>query len=69
MAFDFSVWEVFGALLSGGRLVMVPDAVVRSPEDLHALLVGEQVSVLSQTRRRSMPCEPLMGWRPSWVIS
>ena len=49
LAFDFSVWEIFGALLHGGRLVVVPDAVVRSPEDLHAVLVAEQVSVLSQT--------------------
>ena len=49
LAFDFSVWEIFGALLGGGRLVVVPDAVVRSPEELHAVLVAEQVSVLSQT--------------------
>ena len=41
LAFDFSVWEIWGALLYGGRVVVVPDAVVRSPEDLHALLVAE----------------------------
>ncbi|WND54148.1 amino acid adenylation domain-containing protein [Mycolicibacterium vanbaalenii] len=49
LAFDFSVWEIWGALLHGGRLVVVPDVVVRSPEELHALLAAEEVTVLSQT--------------------
>ncbi|WP_442012554.1 amino acid adenylation domain-containing protein, partial [Mycobacterium sp. 2YAF39] len=49
LAFDFSGWEIWGALLHGGRLVVVPDEVVGSPQELHTLLVAEQVSVLSQT--------------------
>ena len=49
IAFDFSVWELWGALLHGGRLVVVPYAVSRSPVELHGLLVEEGVTVLSQT--------------------
>ncbi|OSC35308.1 non-ribosomal peptide synthetase, partial [Mycobacterium decipiens] len=47
--FDVSVQEIWGALLDGGRLVVVPEAVTRSPAEFHALLVSEQVSVLSHT--------------------
>ncbi|AYD90390.1 non-ribosomal peptide synthetase [Actinomyces lilanjuaniae] len=48
-AFDFSVWEVLGCLLTGGRLVVVPYEVSRSPEEMLALLEAEEVTVLSQT--------------------
>ncbi|MFL6129407.1 MAG: amino acid adenylation domain-containing protein [Mycobacteriales bacterium] len=48
-AFDFSVWETWGALAHGGRLVVVPRAVSRSPEETWALLAAEGVTVLNQT--------------------
>ena len=48
-AFDFSVWELWGALAHGGRLVVVPEWVRRSPEDFCRLLAEEDVTVLNQT--------------------
>jgi amino acid adenylation domain-containing protein/non-ribosomal peptide synthase protein (TIGR01720 family) len=48
-AFDFSVWELWGALLHGGRLVVVSYWVSRSPEAFHRLLADEQVTILNQT--------------------
>jgi len=48
-AFDFSVWELWGPLLKGGRLVVVPYLTSRSPAEFLELLVHQQVTVLNQT--------------------
>ena len=48
-AFDFSVWEIWGALLHGGRLVVVPYWVSRAPDAFLELLRREGVTVLNQT--------------------
>ncbi|MEO8033347.1 MAG: amino acid adenylation domain-containing protein, partial [Acidobacteriota bacterium] len=48
-AFDFSVWEMWGALFYGGTLIVVPHLVSRSPEEFYNLLCDERVTVLNQT--------------------
>lgn len=48
-AFDFSVWEIWGPLLTGGRIVIVPFEVSRSTQEFYALLSEQRVTVLNQT--------------------
>ncbi|MBY0463081.1 MAG: amino acid adenylation domain-containing protein, partial [Alphaproteobacteria bacterium] len=48
-AFDFSVWEIWGALLYGGKLIIVPYLTSRSPEAFYTLLKTNNVTVLNQT--------------------
>src|SRR5262249_24583513 len=48
-AFDFSVWEIWGALLYGGCLVVVPKNIARSPQEFYKLLCFHKVTVLNQT--------------------
>jgi amino acid adenylation domain-containing protein len=48
-AFDFSVWEIWGALLYGGKLIVVPYIVSRSPKSFYRLIQDEGVTVLNQT--------------------
>ena len=72
-AFDFSVWEVFGALCTGGRLVIVPYFISREPQAFHQLLCDEQVTVLNQTPtafRQLLPvaCNSPQPLALRWVI-
>ncbi len=46
--FDFSVWEMYGATLLGGRLVVVPEETARDSAALRELIKVEGVTVLNQ---------------------
>jgi non-ribosomal peptide synthetase component F len=48
-AFDFSVWELWGSLIYGGRLVVVSYLTSREPDTFLDLLACQQVTVLNQT--------------------
>ncbi|WP_372084535.1 non-ribosomal peptide synthase/polyketide synthase [Tistrella mobilis] len=54
-AFDVSVWEIFGALSHGGRLVVVPWWTARDATAFHGLLRAERVTVLNQTPSAFLP--------------
>ncbi|WP_340203733.1 amino acid adenylation domain-containing protein, partial [Ascidiimonas sp. W6] len=47
--FDFSVWEIYGALLHGGRLIIVPEKLTKDAVSFRNLLLQEKVTVLNQT--------------------
>ncbi|WP_025715726.1 non-ribosomal peptide synthetase [Paenibacillus sp. 1-18] len=49
MCFDFSVWEMYGALLHGGRLVIVPRETAQDATQFRQLLLKENVTILNQT--------------------
>ncbi|MGH3875074.1 MAG: amino acid adenylation domain-containing protein, partial [Pseudonocardiaceae bacterium] len=65
-AFDVSVFEIWGALLHGGHLVVVPFTVSRSPEEFLRLLVDQRVTVLSQTPSAFYPLLRVDGEQPQW---
>ncbi len=70
-AFDFSVWELWGALLYGGRLVIVPYRVSRSPVAFYELLSVERVTVLNQTPsafRQLVAAEERLEERPALAL-
>lgn len=48
-AFDFSVWEIWGALVHGGELVIVPEEIRRTADAFYDLLCEQRVTVLNQT--------------------
>lgn len=58
---DLSVWELWGALLHGGRLLIVDEDTARSPRETAALIAHEHVTVLSRTPQHSIrffaPCQ------------
>jgi amino acid adenylation domain-containing protein len=64
-AFDFSVWELWGALIHGGRLVVVPRSVARSPGEFDDLLCAEGVTILNLTPSAFRQLVTVQGERPA----
>src|SRR5258708_5978267 len=67
-AFDFSVWEIWGAWLHGGRLVVVPYEISRDPRAFAHLLQAEGVTVLSQTPTAFRQLTPAVFPALRWVV-
>ncbi|MDV3128650.1 amino acid adenylation domain-containing protein, partial [Mycobacterium sp. 21AC1] len=57
-SFDISGWEIFNALLSGARLVVVSEETARSPHDFHTLVQSEGINVLGLTPTAAAALSP-----------
>ncbi|HEX7154408.1 MAG TPA: amino acid adenylation domain-containing protein [Thermoanaerobaculia bacterium] len=62
--FDFSVWEMYGALLYGGRAVVVMPEAKHNPETFFELLASEGVTILNQTPSAFYRLLPFAGKAP-----
>ncbi|MDH5548218.1 MAG: amino acid adenylation domain-containing protein [Gammaproteobacteria bacterium] len=70
-AFDFSVWELWGALLFGAKLIIVPWETSRDPQAFYTLLKTHNVTVLNQTPsafRQLLACEPFLNAEPELTL-
>lgn len=68
-AFDFSVWEMYGALVYGGRAVIVPRLVAQSPPDFLKLLESSGTTVLNQVPSAFYPLmEQAVARRPNLKV-
>lgn len=64
LAFDVSVYEIWGALMTGARIVMVPRALTQQPAALWTRLIEEKVTVLSQTPSAFAALSPAQPQQP-----
>lgn len=68
-SFDFSVWEIFGALLTGAKLVIIPRSLARDSENFVKLLNEERITVLNQTPSafRNLKIELTLNWKSNYL--
>ncbi|HEY4460884.1 MAG TPA: amino acid adenylation domain-containing protein, partial [Pseudonocardiaceae bacterium] len=65
VSFDFSVWELWGALAHGGRLVLIDDLTRRSPAEFAIIVSEHAITVLNQTPSAFLPLTDALTEAPS----
>ncbi|HEY4455076.1 MAG TPA: amino acid adenylation domain-containing protein [Pseudonocardiaceae bacterium] len=65
VSFDFSVWELWGALAYGGRLVLIDDLTRRSPTEFATIVSEQAITVLNQTPSAFLPLTETLDTAPA----
>ena len=47
--FDYSIWEIFGALLTGAKLIVIPKEVKKSPDLFRKMIIQMCIRDRTQT--------------------